>query len=49
MMLQIPDPRGLAQGTERGQLARLVISIIDDAAQHSGQAVYARRLLGLEG
>ena len=28
--------------------ARLV-SIIDDAAQHSGQAVYARRLLGLEG
>lgn len=28
--------------------ARLV-SIIDDAAQHSGQAVYAHRLLGLEG
>ena len=28
--------------------ARLV-SIVDDAAQHSGQAVYARRLLGLEG
>ena len=28
--------------------ARLV-SIINDAAQHSGQAVYARRLLGLEG
>ena len=24
-------------------------SIIDDAAQHSGQAVYSRRLLGLEG
>ena len=28
--------------------ARLV-SIIDDAAQHSGQAVYTRRLLGLPG
>ncbi len=24
-------------------------SVIDDAAQHSGQAVYTRRLLGLEG
>ena len=24
-------------------------SIIDDAAQHSGQAVYTRRLLGLPG
>ena len=24
-------------------------SVIDDAAQHSGQAVYSRRLLGLEG
>ena len=29
--------------------AARLISIIDDAAQHSGQAVYARRLLGLEG
>ncbi|MDO4887658.1 MAG: DUF664 domain-containing protein [Actinomycetaceae bacterium] len=28
--------------------ARLV-SIVDDAAQHSGQAIYTRRLLGLEG
>ena len=26
-----------------------LVSIIDDASQHSGQAVYARRLLGLEG
>ena len=24
-------------------------SVIDDAAQHSGQAVYTRRLLGLPG
>ena len=30
------------------RITRLV-SIVDDAAQHSGQAVYARRLLGLEG
>ena len=26
-----------------------LVSIIDDASQHSGQAVYARRLLGLPG
>ncbi|MDO4242405.1 MAG: DUF664 domain-containing protein [Actinomyces sp.] len=26
-----------------------IASIIDDAAQHSGQAVWARRLLGLTG
>lgn len=25
-----------------------LVSIIDDAAMHSGQAVYVRRLLGLE-
>ena len=30
------------------RITRLV-SIVDDAAQHSGQAVYSRRLLGLEG
>ena len=29
--------------------ASRLASIIDDAAQHSGQAVYSRRLLGLEG
>ena len=28
--------------------ATRLVSIIDDAAMHSGQAVYARRLLGLE-
>ena len=26
-----------------------LVSIIDDASQHSGQAVYARRLFGLPG
>ncbi|WP_167147890.1 DUF664 domain-containing protein [Actinomyces sp. ZJ308] len=29
--------------------AMRLVSIIDDAAQHSGQAVYTRRLLGLPG
>lgn len=30
-------------------LATRLVSIVDDAAQHSGQAVYTRRLLGLPG
>ena len=30
-------------------LAARLVSIVDDAAQHSGQAVYTRRLLGLPG
>lgn len=48
------DPATLNEVIDRSwdppvtRAARLV-SIIDDAAQHSGQAVWARRLLGLEG
>ena len=48
------DPASLDEVIDRSwqppvTRASRLASIIDDAAQHSGQAVYSRRLLGLEG
>ena len=48
------DPESLDDVVDRswdppGTRGVRLASIIDDAAQHSGQAVWARRLLGLEG
>ncbi|ASK26454.1 DinB family protein [Neisseria chenwenguii] len=50
--LRQPDSASLAEIIDRNwnppvTRAQRLVSIIDDAAMHSGQAVYARRLMGL--